>query len=101
MDKIHPVEWKVDKIRELEAELLGLKATLQYYHDLAAADGCPYDKGECDARAVLKSHITKTIALLDDMRYTDKYNSRVQFDVYAWDKELRETYPELSRRTKP
>jgi hypothetical protein len=41
------------------------------------------------------NHISKIIALLDDMRMTDKYNSRVKFDVVEWEKELRAQYPEL------
>jgi hypothetical protein len=48
----------------------------------------------------LRSHITRTIALLDDMRMVDKYNSRVQFKVLEWEEELRSKYPDLVKEVK-
>jgi hypothetical protein len=48
-----------------------------------------------DEIATLRTHLSKAIALLNEIMATDKYNFNVQFDVSAWEEELRLTYPEL------
>ena len=61
-------------LKSNEAQLATQAVLIQHYVELAAGDSCPYDKGECDAKAALLEKLEKCIDIVQLAEYSAEFD---------------------------